>query len=233
MQHAQRSTLQLLLAIAGVALGCDLRAGGSAIQRPPRGWNGSGTLVCAADMSAARAAHTATTLPDGRVLLVGGSRSEQNSAQAAELYDPASGSFARAGDMGVRRHKHDAVRLADGRVLITGGADERDNEGTYDSTEWFDPKTLQFTAGPSMNLARYKHKGTSMLLSDGTVLLAGGAPQAETLDPLREVFTLVGGDARMAGQFSAVALLSGGGALITGGYGQGTGARVSAWLYRP
>ena len=46
------------------------------------------------------------------------------------------------------------------------------------------------------------------------------------------LFVLVAGEARMAGPFSAVAPLKTGGALITGGYGNGDGARSSSWLYR-
>jgi hypothetical protein len=45
------------------------------------------------------------------------------------------------------------------------------------------------------------------VLPSGLVLVAGGAPRAETHDPLSRTFTLVAGDARMAGQFSAVAPL--------------------------
>jgi hypothetical protein len=84
-----------------------------------------------------------------------------------------------------------------------------------------------------MKLPRYKHAGTSVLLSSGLVLMGGGAPQAEIFDVERQAFALVPGAPRMAGQFSAVAPLMQGSALITGGYGNGTGPRSSAWLYLP
>jgi len=74
---------------------------------------------------------------------------------------------------------------------------------------------------------------SSLVLPSGLVLVAGGAPRAETYDPLSRTFTIVAGDARMAGQFSAVAPLKRGGALSTGGYGDCGGPRASAWLYRP
>ena len=45
---------------------------------------------------------------------------------------------------------------------------------------------------------------------------AGGATQAEEYDPLTGESELVGGGARMAGQFSAAALLPGERVLITG-----------------
>lgn len=135
--------------------------------------------------------------------------------------------------MTVRRHKHDAVLLRDGRVLITGGSDERDDKGAYNTTELFTPATGAFVAGPTMHARRYKHNGSSVRVANGAVLIGGGAPQAELYDPARNAFSIVAGEVRMAGQFSAVASLAGGGALITGGYGNGGGPRASAWVYIP
>lgn len=187
-------------------------------------------------LTAARESHVAVRLLDGRVLIAGGHNGRRGNLTllaSAEVYDPAVGLFSRVGDMRVRRHKHDAVLLADGEVLITGGSDERDDRGVYSSSELFDPTTTRFASGAAMILGRYKHAGTSVVLPSGLVLIAGGAPQAETYDPRTRTFTLVAGEIRMAGQFSAVALLERGGALITGGYGNGGGPRSSAWLYRP
>jgi hypothetical protein len=84
-----------------------------------------------------------------------------------------------------------------------------------------------------MKLGRYKHAHSSLVLPSGLVLITGGAPQAEVYDPRSRTFALVPGDVRMAGQFSAAAPLPGGGALITGGYGNGGGPRALAWVYRP
>jgi hypothetical protein len=80
---------------------------------------------------------------------------------------------------------------------------------------------------------RYKHAGSGVLLPDGSILLAGGAVESERFDAVHRAFTLVEGSSRMAGQFSAAALLRDGGVLITGGYGGGTGPRATAWRYRP
>ncbi len=187
-------------------------------------------------MTVARESHTAVRLHDGRALIVGGHRDRRAAITlyaSAETYDAGTGTFRPAGDMRIRRHKHDAVLLRDGRVLISGGADERDSDGLYDSTELFEPRTATFTPGPAMQRARYKHHGSSVLLPNGMVLLAGGAPEAEVYDPVRRTFALVAGEARMAGQFSAVAPLGDGRVLITGGYGNNGGPRASAWVYRP
>jgi WD40 repeat protein len=187
-------------------------------------------------MTVARESHVAVRLLDGRVLIVGGHcdrREDIKLYASAETYNPSTGVFTRVGDMSTRRHKHDAVLLLDGRVLITGGSDERDNRGVYDSSEFFDPKTGAFAPGPRMKLGRYKHAGGSVLLPDGSVLISGGAKQAEIYDPRSNAFALVGGDARIAGQFAAAAPVKGGGALITGGYGNPDVDGSAAWLYRP
>ncbi len=196
----------------------------------------TGRFSPAGDMTVARESHVGVGLPDGRVLIVGGHRGRRADVTiyaSAEMYDPVAGRFRAVGSMRMRRHKHDAVVLPDGQVLVTGGADERDDRGVYASTELFDPKKGSFSAGPSMQLGRYKHAGTSVVLADGNVLIAGGAPQAELYEPRTRRFSLVAGAARMGGQFSAAAALNSGGALISGGYGNGAGPRDSAWLYRP
>jgi hypothetical protein len=184
-------------------------------------------------MEAPREGHVAVRLRSGQVLVVGGHtgpRGQLQLHQSCETYDPTNREFRRVGDLLVRRHKHDAVLLADGRVLVSGGSDERDNQGVYDSTELFDPATATFAPGPTMRSGRYKHAGTSLLLADGRVLIAGGAPRAEIYDPIGRTFEFVAGEARMSGQFSAVALLNADAALITGGYGNGGGPRSAAWL---
>lgn len=187
-------------------------------------------------LTVARESHVAVGLQDGRVLIAGGHTGRRGTLTllaSAEIYEPATGAFSRANDMGVRRHKHDGVLLPSGQVLITGGTDERDDRGVYTSSELFHPRTEAFTPGPAMRLGRYKHAGSSLVLPSGLVLVAGGAPQAELYYPRSNAFALVPGEPRMAGQFSAVALLKTGGALITGGYGNGGGPRSAAWLYRP
>lgn len=197
---------------------------------------GAGEFSSTGAMSVPRENHVAVRLADGRVLVAGGHsgrRPRVTVYDAAEIYDPAAGVFTATGSMGVRRHKHDAVLLPDGRVLVTGGSDERDGDGTYASAELYDAGTGTFSPAGTMGLPRYKHQGTSSMLPDGRVLVAGGAARAEVYDPRTGAFALVGGTARMAGQYSAAAPLRDGRVLVTGGYDEGHPPRSSAWIYQP
>lgn len=154
----------------------------------------TGKFSSTGSMSAARAGHVAVRLRDGRVLVVGGHNGRRGNLTilaSAEIFDPATGRFSRTGDMRVRRHKHDGVLLSDGQVLITGGSDERDDRGIDQSTKLFNPKAGRFEAGPGMKIVRFKHSGSSVLLPGGLVLIAGGAPQAETYDSVNRIFALV------------------------------------------
>ncbi len=194
------------------------------------------TFTATGSMHVARESHAAVLLGNGRVIVIGGHQGRRSTMEiftSVEMYDPATGLFTPEGDMNTRRHKHDAILLRNGRVLITGGTDERDSRGVYTSTEIYDPTTARFRPASAMQWPRYKHRGTPVLLSDGRVLLSGGATQAEIYDPLADGLTLVAGDVRMAGQFSASAQLADGRVLITGGYGENRGPQPEAWLYRP
>ena len=68
----------------------------------------------------------ATLLPDGKVLVVGGFRSDGTGALAsAELYDPGTGTWTAARNMDTPRASQTATLLPDGRVLVAGGRQQR------------------------------------------------------------------------------------------------------------
>jgi len=76
-------------------------------------------------MAVARKGHTATLLPDGKVLVVGGVDSNDDaSAKAlasAELYDPKTGTWSETGSLIHPRAWHTATLLKNGLVLVAGG----------------------------------------------------------------------------------------------------------------
>ena len=140
-------------------------------------------FVQTGSMTFARAAHTATLLLDGRVLIAGGGPA------SAELYDPTSQTFTATGSMTLAQDARSATLLANsklpnyGKVLMAGGGDQ--------TAELFDPAAGTFTATGSM-LA--PHLGqTATLLQNGQVLIAGGeTARAELFSPSTGKFTATG-----------------------------------------
>lgn len=193
------------------------------------------TFTATGNMTTARESHTATLLASGEVLITGGHRGRRPSVtihSSAEIYDPAAGTFTAAGNMTRVRHKHEATLLMDGRVLIAGGSDERDGRGAYTSAEIYNPVTGTFAATGNMNAARYKLQGTSVLLNDGKVLIAGGANRAEVFDPATNTFSYASGSLGTTRLFAAATRLQNGQVLITGGYDDNNAVSSNAWIYR-
>jgi hypothetical protein len=140
----------------------------------------TGTFSLTGSMSVPRAGLTATVLPDGRVLVVGGF------GASAELYDPQTGAFHPTGPMANSRGGATATLLANGRVLVVGGlgasAEVYDPQrGAFHPTgppeclasaELHDPGTGTFSPTGSMSMCR--ESATATRLSDGRVLVAGG-----------------------------------------------------------
>ena len=148
-------------------------------------------------MSVPRMEHTATRLPDGKVLVVGGMIDTNFSVPSAtaEVFDPATGVFSPTGNLGQARSTHQAILLANGKVLIVGGI--TGGNIMIASAELYDPATGMFTATGSMNIPRAGFSAN--LLPSGKVLVAGGynnsntwnAP-AELYDPATGTFSLTG-----------------------------------------
>lgn len=128
----------------------------------------TGRFSMTGSMNAPRHKLAAALLPDGKVLVVGGSdnRDWRGQYASAELYDPATGRFSNDGEMSFRRFKliQTAVRLPDGRVLIAGGAER---------PEIYDPATKSFRP-VNGTVGEGRYFSTATLLNDGRVLIAGG-----------------------------------------------------------
>ena len=91
-------------------------------------------------MSTRRTGHAATLLPDGKVLISGGTNSEGLPESSAEIFDSSGdegvGSFTATESMTIARTEHTVTPLLDGRVLMSGGFTP---EGVTASAEIFDP----------------------------------------------------------------------------------------------
>ena len=132
-------------------------------------------------MSSERAAHQATLLASGQVLITGGCDGQCDSALASvERYDPATRSFQGVASMATPRNSHVAIALPDGRVLVAGGWA---NRAVTANAEIFDPATQRFTQAGALNQPRAA--STATRLPDGRILITGGL--TTRLDPLASV----------------------------------------------
>lgn len=194
-------------------------------------------VVDTGSMAAPRAAHSATALTDGRVLIVGGCTLDgcelgEHSA-TAELYDPATGGFTDTGSMNSPRIGHTATLLPDGRVLIAGGWGR---DGVLASTELYDPATDAFASGPPMTSGRGGFTTTS--LPDGRILFVGGVDgdrrlaSAELYDPQSEIFALTGEMGSPRSEHAAAVLVDGR-VLVAGGSRGNDEVLASAEIYDP
>ncbi len=73
-------------------------------------------------LNTARWIHTATLLPNGKVLVAGGTNSSSGLPASAELYDRASGTWSTTSALNTGRYGHTATLLANGKVLVAAGA---------------------------------------------------------------------------------------------------------------
>jgi WD40 repeat protein len=165
--------------------------------------------------------HSATLLPDGKVLVVGGFGSGLAGSATAELFDPTSGQFAPAAGLNEPRSDHAAVLLADGRILIVGGDTSGVGRTPTAAAELYDPATGIFTPTGAMRVPREPF--VAVRLRDGRVLVAGGTTTgkavtatAEIYDPTTGAFTLTG-SLHTARRKHAGFLLPDGRVLVVGG----------------
>lgn len=129
-----------MIPMAVVALGAGLSAA-------PASAAASGTWAVTGSMNTARFFDTSTLLPDGQVLVAGGSLA--NSALAsAELYSPGTGKWAFTGSMNAARAGQTATLLRDGQVLVAGGG------STPGSAELYNPASGTWALTGSLHTNR-------------------------------------------------------------------------------
>jgi hypothetical protein len=204
-------------------------------------------------MGSPRLEHAAVRLPDGRVLVAGGSGTGDDAPQrtltSAELYDPDNGTWSPTGNMLKPQAGFPATLLSDGRVLVGDvddpavdtsiiGADSIIGSEVYDPATgtWSSAGTV-FTAedrrdadrgGPWSRLA---HGATATLLRDGRVLVAGQGG-ARVYDPDSGAWSAT--EKLITPRHDHTATLLGDGTvLVAGGTNGGDRTVYSAELYDP
>jgi len=80
-----------------------------------------GSFLTTGSLTTARYGHTATLLPNGKVLVAGGVSGAIATLGSSELYDPATGVWSTTGSMATARAYHTATLLPNGKVLVAGG----------------------------------------------------------------------------------------------------------------
>jgi hypothetical protein len=183
----------LVLALAATALVLI----GRLQERPLLPWSYTNELVRAPNLLVPQSFAHATTLRDGRVLIL------DSDSHSAEVFDPADGSVRPAAKLADDSSLYisSLALLRDGRVLLVG--DNRPGAGPQvANAQVFDPGTLEFHAvGPMVTPRVEAGIGT---LGDGRALLIGGVPpnlgswtpddtilDVEAFDPATETFSKV------------------------------------------
>jgi hypothetical protein len=185
----------------------------------------TGMFSATGDMTTPRSGHTATLLPDGKVLIAGGRTNANTGTDAdyfatlasAEIYDPGTGAFSATGEMSTARWGSSATLLNNGRVLFAGGLTAGVNSYVPVAAELYDPATG--TSAATGNIFSEWTTDTATLLVNGKVLVTRFTPRAELYDPSTNTFSGTGQHDRRYG--STATLLTNGKVLVAGGGGEG------------
>ncbi len=192
-------------------------------------WSITGALITG------RSGHTATLLPNGKVLVTGGFNSFSSDGvdlDSAELYDPATGRWSLTGNLTTARTWHTATLLPSGQVLVVGlrccGSPARK------SAELYDPVTGTWSSAGQLNIGN-TGRVTATLLSNGKVLATDGSEgpaTAELYDPSTGMWSVTG-NLNAPRHCSTATLLPNGQVLAAQVLTDETGVYASTELYDP
>ncbi|MHB8771067.1 MAG: kelch repeat-containing protein [Syntrophales bacterium] len=196
----------------------------------------TGTFTSVGPTRARRYRHNSTLMPDGRVLIVGGTTTTTwEPLASSEWFNPATGSFTDGPTFTTPRLNQGQVLLPDGKLLVIGGsqADTAPNQA-YNTAELYDPATG--VVSPAGTMATPRGFATATLLADGRVLVAGGylsasLASAELWDPRTKTFSPAGSMGTPRSYHTAT-LLPDGRVMIVGGRA-GSSETASVELFDP
>jgi hypothetical protein len=200
-------------------------------------------------LAEARQSHTATLLPDGRVLVAGGrqayvtndgSRADRT-LDSVELFDPSTRAWSPGPSLQHARMDHAALALADGRVLVIGGSVVVTPPNAEDvrRPELFDPAAGAWSDVDSPPIPTVLN---AVLLSDGRVLAMGFGTGSDSKLARLAVWNPKTGtwrrlaDPPVARVRPSVLLMVSGLVLVAGGSVPNTpepSPQPEAWLYDP
>ncbi|MEP7271618.1 MAG: kelch repeat-containing protein, partial [Acidobacteriota bacterium] len=136
-----------------------------------------------------RSGLTATRLPSGLVLFVGGRTLTALPTNATELFNPETGRWTNTSSTHVSRVGHSATFVATesgGYVLVVGGESASGEPTASTTAEMYDPVAGQWLDVPSPAFAHIDHSAT--ILADGRILISGGRNELGAVTSNVEIF---------------------------------------------
>jgi len=135
----------------------------------------TGQFSPSGSMSAARDRPTASVLPDGRVIVIGGQGANGQSVTTAEIWDPSTGQFSIAASPTPLspRMAHTATTLVGGAIVVVGGWDSSAKATTPSAVVYCATGASPgFASLPPLPFA--SHDAAAVAFADGRMLVAGG-----------------------------------------------------------
>lgn len=178
-----------------------------------------GTFTAVGSMAEERADHAAVRLPDGRVLVTGGSRLNAGfltDSSTAEIFDPSTNTFStHATGMLHTRSTHGMVDAGGGRYVLSGGSDADLRSSVFDITQdafvdlgigpndrarfgavmaRFDNGGVAIAGGDTLGTVMYVPPGQPLVLNTGSALVVPRAYATATQIGPEQIFVAGGID---------------------------------------
>jgi hypothetical protein len=166
---------------------------------------GTATWTATGGMATARAEHSATLLPDGTVLVAGGTYcapggcaiSGVTPLASAEIFNPATGTWSATGGMVTARYGFLATLLPNGTVLVAGGTAPCGTTAQCPTTaaEIYDPAAGTWASTSTSLYAATYPPGyfQATVLPDQTALALGAVNGVESSTPVAEIYNMTAG----------------------------------------